>query len=55
MLHVIDITGNSIILEIAGIHSDWTMYKFEIDVETPGKKVSIVSICMQKNLTHQLY
>jgi len=50
MLRVIDTTGDVVYLEIAGVHSDWTTYKFEIDIDTPGKKVSIVG---QKKDSHK--
>ncbi|KAI9463823.1 hypothetical protein HD554DRAFT_2175337 [Boletus coccyginus] len=39
MLRIINTTGDVIFLEIAGVHFDWTTYKFEIDVDSPGKKI----------------
>ncbi|KAF8120605.1 hypothetical protein EV363DRAFT_1474188 [Boletus edulis] len=38
-LRLIEPVGEVINLEISGVHSEWTMYCFEIDINSPGKKI----------------
>ena len=38
--HVIDILGDTIYLEVDGIHQDWKTYRFDLDIKTLGRKVS---------------
>ena len=38
--HVVNMLSDVIYLEINGVHQDWKSYRFELDIETPGKKVS---------------
>ena len=37
---IVNMLGDVIYLKINGIHQDWKSYRFELDIETPGKKVS---------------
>ena len=37
---IVNMLGDVIYLEINGVHQDWKSYRFELDIETPGKKVN---------------
>ena len=32
--------GDIIYLKVDGVHQDWKTYRFDLDIKTPGKKVS---------------
>ncbi|KAF8122028.1 hypothetical protein EV363DRAFT_1456912 [Boletus edulis] len=36
---VIDMLGDTIYLEVDGVHQDWKTYKLELDIKTPGRKM----------------
>lgn len=38
-LHLLEPVGKVINLEISSVHSEWEMYHFEINIDSPGKKV----------------
>lgn len=37
--HIINMLGDTIYLEVDGIHQDWNTYRFDLNIGTPGKKV----------------
>ena len=46
-LRLIEPVGEVINLEISGVHSEWATYRFEINIDSPGKKVS--NMCVGRN------
>lgn len=41
--------GDVVIIDVHGIHQDWKTYKFQLDIQTPRKKV-FNWLCMKTSL-----
>ena len=46
-LRLVEPVGEVINLEISGVHSEWTMYCFDINIDSLGKKVSNTCVLVE--------